>query len=176
MLNHSLHHIRKINSRGFTLIELVVTIAVTGILSVVAAAIMSIGIDSYNLFTSHAIMQRESQNLIRLMNEHIPMCIPNSIAASNGNHFRFSTTRGQTIRFQHRNAHDLIRFRIIGSPWRTIVNNVTASSFSYQREDGTAWSGGAGHPVEDIKRLTVNFSLSYLGETENYTANFTIRN
>lgn len=161
-------------SGGFTLMELTVTIAITGILTAVVAGIMTIGIDSYNLFNAHSTMARESQDAFRVMSDKISMAIPSTVTAHTARHFRFFTTNGEQIRLQFRNGPKIFRYRIIGSPWRELIHNMTSFSFSYFKHDGSAWN--TSDPVDEINRVTVTFAMSVLGEAENYTYNFTIRN
>lgn len=159
---------------GFTLIELVVSITIMGILSLVAAAIISIGIDSYNLFTSHSTMAREAQNTMRIMKEKIPMANPVTIMNATNRRFRFTTTSGQLVDFRFRNGHSDLRYNITGSQDREILHNITSFDFDYAKSDGSVWQSS--DPVAEINRVMVNFSLSMLGESENYSFYFTIRN
>ena len=174
MYQHFLHPINKNSSKGFTLIELVVTIALAGVLSVVVASIMSIALDSYNLFNAHATMCRESQDAVRVLSDKIGMAIPSNIAQHTNRQLRFDATNGENIHFQYNNGQKFFRYRIQGSSWRELIHNMTGFSFSYLKEDGSNWNNG--DPVAEIKRVNVTFGLSYLGETQNYSASFTIRN
>ncbi len=174
MYQHSLRHIKKSNSKGFTLIELVVTISVAGVLSVVIASIMSVAIDSYNLFNAHATMSRESQDAVRVMSEKIGMAIPSTISEKTTQQFRFTCTNGQQIRFEFRTAENDFRYRLNSNSWRVMIHNLTGFTFSYLKDDGSAWL--TGDPLDDIQRINLVFGLSYLGETQNYSASFTIRN
>ena len=131
MYLHFLHHIKKSYSKGFTLIELVVTIAVAGVLSVVIASIMTVGIDSYNLFNAHATMSRESQDAVRVMADKIGMAIPSTISQKTNRQFRFTATNGENVRFQFRNGTKEFRYRIAGSSWRELMHNMTNFSFFY---------------------------------------------
>jgi prepilin-type N-terminal cleavage/methylation domain-containing protein len=161
-------------SGGFTLMELAVTIAITGILTAVVAGILTITIDSYNLFNAHSTMSRESQDAFRIMSDKIGMAMPGTITTSTSRQFRFFATNGEEIRFQFRNGPKIFRYRIIGSPWRELIHNMTNFTFSYFKHDGTGWV--VSDPVDEINRVTVSFGLSYLGETQNHSFNFTIRN
>ena len=174
MYQHSLHHIKSRNLKGFTLIELVVTIAVAGVLSVVIASIMSVAIDSYNLFNAHATMSRESQDAVRVMADKIGMAIPSTISQKTNRQFRFTATNGENVRFQFRNGTKEFRYRIAGSSWRELMHNMTNFRFFYLKDDGSTWLSG--DLLTDIQRINVTFGLSFLGETQNYSASFTIRN
>lgn len=174
MFQHFLHHIRIKNSKGFTLIELVVTIAITGILSIVAAAIISIGIDSYNLFSTHATMARETQNTVKFLHDKISMAIPSSISSSTSSQFSFVTTSAEVIQIQYRSGDSDLRLKINSNPWREILHNINSYSFSYAKSDDSSWSGS--DPVSEINRINVSYNLNLFGESENYAFNFTIRN
>jgi len=161
-------------NNGFTLIELVVSITIMGILSVVAVAIINVGIDSYNLYTAKSTMGREAQNTMRYMHDTISMADPATISYSTSARFRFVTTSGDLVYFRYRSAYSDMVYITTGSSSRRILHNITAFTFTYAKSDGTAWV--ATDPVDEINRITVNYNLSMLGQSENYTYNFTIRN
>lgn len=174
MFQHYLHHIKMKNSKGITLIELVVTIAITGILTVVAAGIINIGVDSYNLFSTHATMARESQNTVKILHDKISMAIPNSITSSSSSQFDFVTTSAEVIQIEYRSGDSDLRYKINSNPWKEILHNITSYSFSYAKSDNSAWI--VSDPVSEINRINVSYNLILLGESENYAFNFTIRN
>ena len=175
MLQHFLHHIRIKNSKGFTLIELVVTIAITGILSIVTAAIISIGVDSYNLFSTHATMARETQNTVKFLHDKISMALPSSISSATSSQFSFVTTSAEVIQIQYRSGDSDLRLKIDSNPWREILHNITSFSFSYAQSDNSSWNNPP-DPVSEINRINVSYNLNLIGESENYAFNFTIRN
>ncbi len=162
------------NVKGFTLIELVVSITIMGILSVVAAAVITIGIDSYNLFTAHSTMSRESQNTMRFMHDKISMANPGTISHSTSSRFSFVTTTGQNVDFEYNSGNSDITYNVTGSPEREILHNITSITFSYAKSDGTVWTSS--DPVDEINRVTINYNITMLGESETYSFNFTIRN
>ncbi len=162
------------NGRGFTLIELVISITILGIISIVIVSILTVGVDSYNLFTSHSTMSRETQNLMRIMSDKIPMAIPGTIATATASGFIFNNTNGETIEFEYRSGQADLRYKLNSGSFREILNNITAFVFSYAKSDGTSWV--ITDPVDEIIRVNVNFNLSMLGEIETYSFNFTIRN
>ena len=167
---------RQISMRknGFTIMELAISLSIFGILATIAAGIITIGVDSYNLFVTRTTMAREAQNTFRLMQEKIPLASPDKINRAKKRRFRFITEQGEDVDLQFVNNRSYFRYRIVGQQgWRVIMNNITNNGFkfNYQEADGNNAAN-----KKDIRRVIINFNQDVDGQSASYTYRFFIRN
>ena len=159
---------------GFTLMELAISITIFGILTLVAAGIINIGIESYDLFITRATFAREAQNTLRTMMAKIPLAIPTEIKRAQNRRFQFITKQGQEVEFEYVKNSSLLRFRIIGEQdWRVILNNIAKNGFEFNYYES---NGKKGTKQEDIRRIEVIFNLEKEDQSAGYIYKFYIRN
>jgi prepilin-type N-terminal cleavage/methylation domain-containing protein len=159
---------------GFTIMELAVSLSIFGILATIAAGIITIGVDSYNLFVTRTTMAREAQNTLRIMQEKIPLARPDKINKAAKNRFRFITEKGEDVDFEYVKNKSYLRYRIIGQQgWRIIMNDIAKNGFqfNYQEADGKNKA-----KKQDIRRVIINFNQDVDGQSASYTYRFFIRN
>ena len=162
------------NKNGFTLIELVMTITIIGILSVVAGGIINIGANSFIFVTTHSVLTRGAQDAISILHEYILNANPSGINRANNNRFYYINMNGEEIQFQYRRRRGELRYRVVGqSNWRRILNNIPRNefSFSYFTSDGSSWNNN-----DELKRVRIEFTLSLADENESYQTEIYIRN
>jgi prepilin-type N-terminal cleavage/methylation domain-containing protein len=159
---------------GFTIMELAISLSIFGILALVAAGIINIGIKSYDLFLTRATFAREAQNTLRVMQEKIPQAIPIEIIQAKKRRFRFNTMTGQEVDFQYVNNNSLMRYRIVGEHgWRTILNNIAKNGVNINYYKG---DGNKAKKSEDIRRIVLTIKLEKEDQSAEYTYKFFIRN
>lgn len=162
------------NKNGFTLIELVMTITIIGILSLVASGILHIGITSFIFVSTHSALTRKAQDAINILFENILNADPEGINRAQRNRFYFFNMNGEEIQFQYDRRRGYLRYRVVGqSNWREILNNISRNEFSffYFNIDGSSWNN-----KEKLKRVGIKFTLSLAEENETYQAEIYIRN
>lgn len=159
---------------GFTIFGLVITLTISGILTLLAGGILNIGVKSYQQYISRSLMLREAQNTMLLLHNKIPMSIPGEIKTARSNHFWFTTSDDQEIDVEYDNKQGVLQYRTIGKhDWRTLLNNIKKNSFTftYLKVDGIK-----SHSVDDIRQVLINFNLRIENEEINYESRFFIRN
>ena len=57
---------------------------------------------------------------------------------------------------------------------KEILHDIDNFNFSYGKTDGTDWTSG--EPVDEIKRVYVNFDLTMQDESKTYDFTFFVRN
>jgi prepilin-type N-terminal cleavage/methylation domain-containing protein len=162
------------NIRGFTLVELAITITVISILSAICGGIIILGINNYLFISAHSLMTRESQNTMKLLHNEIEKAIPDQIISAQETMFSFINTDGNLIEFDYDMMSGVLRYRMDGlGIWQIVLNNIQSNgfSFSYYKNDGTAWS-----VFSEIRRVNINFNLTLAGENESYESEIFIRN
>jgi prepilin-type N-terminal cleavage/methylation domain-containing protein len=159
---------------GFTLMELAISVTIFGILTLVAAGIINIGIESYDLFLTRATFAREAQNTLRIMLEKIPLAIPSDIKKAQGRRLQFITIKEQEVEFQYVQKDSILRYRVIGEQdWRVILNNIAKKGFEFNYYESDGKKTGKG---EDVRLVEATINLEKDDQSANYTYKFFIRN
>lgn len=166
--------VMKNNSKGFTLIELVISITIMSIITVMTASLISLGVESYTFYNSRLSMTRNAQDTMRIMLSKITMAVPSTITYANSGRLRFTTSDNELIDFNYNSSNNTLEYDNSDFTDRQILQYITSFSFAYGNSDGSDWSSG--DPVSDIKRVYVSFDLTMQNENKSYDFTFFIRN
>ena len=162
------------NKNGFTLIELVITITIMGILSLVASGILIIGTDSFIFICTHSLSTREVQDAFNILHDNIINANSNSINTARNNRFYFINMNGDEVQFQYDRRNGYLRYRVVGqNDWHEILKNIQRNkfSFSYYTSNGSYWNNS-----EALKRVSIEVTLDLPDGNASYQKNIYIRN
>lgn len=152
--------------KGFTLIELVITMTLIGIIAYIVAIALSTGIKAY--FTTD--FRKEALDQTRIAMERMTREIRNlrdsdDVGASSGTQFCFTDTEGTQINYSY-SGSDIKRDTGNCAPGSgaTLSTNITSFSFSYIRANGTSDAGfvdtDPDDPATDTKRIRITFTAT----------------
>lgn len=130
--------IRNPKSKGFTLIEIVITIVLVSIIAGIAAMIIVQGVRVYSSeqsrsdahYQARVTVERMARE-IRLIRSQTAGDVPTMSAAD----MSFTDINNNQVWFQL-NAGTVRRSSDNGATWQTLANGVTALNFSYLQQDG----------------------------------------
>jgi prepilin-type N-terminal cleavage/methylation domain-containing protein len=129
---------RTLNSKGFTLIEIVITIVLISILSGVAALIILQGVRSYSAEGSRSNMHYQARLAVERMAREIRLVRSQTaadITTMNPTLIRYTDISGKQMGFRL-NAGNIERTQDNAATWETLATGVTALAFTYLRQDG----------------------------------------
>ncbi len=124
------------NSKGFTLIEIVITIVLVSILSGIAAMIILQGVRAYSTEQTRSDVHYQARIAMERMAREIRAIRstdPADITASTATNLQFTDVNGSTLGFQ---LIGPILNRWNGASNDVLASGVAAFSFSYFRDDG----------------------------------------
>ena len=133
--------LRTQNSRGFTLIEIVITIVLVSILSGLAAMIILQGVRAYSAEQSRSDVHYQSRAAMERMAREIRLIRWNTalaqadIATMSPMVLRYTDIQGNQMGFQL-NLGEIQRTQDNAATWQTLATGVTAFNINYFRQDG----------------------------------------
>ncbi len=125
-------------SRGFTLIELIITIVVVTIIAGLAAVIISQGMSAYTAEQSLSDARYQAQLAVERMARDIRMIRSASsadIASMTATNLSFTDINGNAIQFQRTGASAPYTITRNGN---TLARNIQTLAFTYYQQDGVA--------------------------------------
>jgi len=163
-----------INKNGFTLIEMVISFTIIGILSAVASSILVIGINGFIFMSSHAVLTREVQNSFNILHDNILNATPDGVNTAKSDRFYFVNKDGDEAQFQYDKNNGFLRYRIVGkNNWHEILNNIQKNkfTFTYYTADGSSWNNS-----EILKRVRIEFTVNLNDGNKSFETEIFIRN
>jgi prepilin-type N-terminal cleavage/methylation domain-containing protein len=161
-------------SKGFTLIELVISITIMAILTAITAGLITLGVNSFIFYYSRLTMTRNAQDTMRIMHSKISMAVPSTITNAGATRLRFTTSDNELIDFSYNSTNHTLEYDDSNFNNKQILQDITDFAFSYEKSDAATWVSG--DPVSDLKRVHVSFDLTRQNESKTYNFLFFIRN
>jgi len=152
------------SKRGFTLIELVITMVLIGIVAFIVADAMSTGFKTY--FTTDN--RKEALDQARIAMERMTREIRNlrssaDIGTANANQFCFVNTDGTRVSFLY-SGTTIVRDEPVACPSAAgapvLANNITVFSFTYLQTDGSTDPA----PPTNTKRIRIAITSTLSNE------------
>lgn len=169
--------------KGFTLIELVITMVLIGIVAYIAADAMSTGIKTFFVTEN----RKESLDQARIAMERMTREIRNlrsnsDVGTGSGSQFCFTNVSGTTISFRYSGspANTIARQDGLanlaacpGAAGNTLSNNITNLTFSYIQLNGTV---DAAFSAANTKRIRIIITSNESDETVTLQSDVWLRN
>jgi prepilin-type N-terminal cleavage/methylation domain-containing protein len=130
--------LRSPNSRGFTLIEAIITIVIVGIISSIAALIILAGMNASSKQLSLSGLHYQARLGVERMAREIRMVRSQTVTdipTMNAADFRFTDSQGIQMGFRL-NAGNIQRTQDNAATWQTLASGVTSLNFSYLQQNG----------------------------------------
>jgi prepilin-type N-terminal cleavage/methylation domain-containing protein len=129
------------HSKGFTLIEIIITIVLIGVLSTIAAVIILQGIRAYSEERTRSDVHYQARIAMERMAREIRLIRSQGadITSMINDNLRFIDVSGATVGFRYDNAAGTIS-RWNGATEDVLARGVTAFTFNYYKVDNTAAS------------------------------------
>jgi prepilin-type N-terminal cleavage/methylation domain-containing protein len=124
-------------SRGFTLIEIVMTIVLLTILSAIAAVIILQGVRGYTSEKSRSDVHYQARLAVERMAREIRQVRSQTIAditTMNAANFNFTDINGSQLGFRL-NTGNIERTQDNSATWQTLAAGVTSLTYSYFQQD-----------------------------------------
>jgi prepilin-type N-terminal cleavage/methylation domain-containing protein len=130
------------HSKGFTLVEIVITIVLIGIISGIAAMIILQGVRAYSDEQSRSEVHYQARLAMERMAREIRSMRWNTalaqadITTMNPTDVRYTDIQGNQMGFRLNIGNLLERTQDNGATWQTLATGVTALNINYFRQDG----------------------------------------
>ncbi len=152
-------------SKGFTLMELVVSIAVLGILSIVSYGVITLNANTFKTVQDNTVKRWNARQVSQMLEKDIQMIDPDLLTGLPGsnaptNHLFFTNDDGDLVQYLY-NGSQLKRKQGSGS-WSVILDNVDTNPFRFLDENSNPT-----HSKADIRYVEV--TLSQTIDSKNYT-------
>jgi prepilin-type N-terminal cleavage/methylation domain-containing protein len=164
--------------RGFTLIELIITMAVIGIIAGVGAPMLVLLFDSFQYSLYGKDLTERGEVALRRMDREIRrLRNSTSVLTANSTTYQFVDVDGSTIQYQYDAANDEIE-RTAGANTDVLSANVTSFTLTYLGDDrATTIATPTVNPnATDIKFVRIDMTLSERGNTFNYRLDIKLQN
>jgi len=159
-MNHSSYRIcRPISigdQRGFSLVELIASLALVGILAVALSTIVVTAMDGYVFSRESADVSQKGQ--LALSRMRMELLNATAVSTATADRIAFTNPDG-TYEFER--SGNVVTLRRTSAPAvaaKTLVDSILAiygadQLFAYQREDGTAWN--TGNDIADLFAIDI---------------------
>lgn len=135
--------------KGFTLIEMIIVMVITGIVVVIAASIFRAGFTNYFAAVNATALSNQAVNAMARISKELQQA--SSFTAANATSMTFTTTKGTTISYSWSNPV----ITRTGSTSQTLSDQVTSFSLSYYQSDFSATA-----TLNLAKAVTISMTLS----------------
>lgn len=135
--------------KGFTILELILSMTLMGILLAASGVLLGRGLDAYNLVSAHSDSVEQARYAMIRMEKEIETVT--NISNSQVTQFGFTDTLGAATDF-HLNGTDLMR----GND--PLARNVTSLAFTYYKSDGSATNANP-----QVRRVQIDLTVQATG-------------
>lgn len=135
--------------KGFTLIEMIIVMVITGIIVVIAASIFRSGFTNYFAAVNATALSNQATYAMARMSKELQQA--KSFTAATATNMTFTTTNGSTISYSWSNPV----ITRTGSTAQTLSNQVTSFSLSYYQSDFSATA-----TLNLVRAVTISMTLS----------------
>lgn len=153
--------------RGFTLIEMVVSMVVIGILASVGAVVIANGVEAYNATTTAMETLAKLRYATERMGREIRSMEYNggayqlSTSYPSDTTMQFTRSDGTQVTIAQSGASITMEYDSISGGARTLTDQVGAFSLNYYQDDGTNATGAANVAFVEINLTLTQNSASY---------------
>ncbi len=160
---------------GFTLIELVVSIVILGILSLVGYGIIALNASTFNMVNTNTIQRWDVRKAMQELKHDCQMIDPNRLVAVGGGGNKtdlltFVTLENNTIRYK-RNSSGILQKKINSGSWRNLVEHLTTAPFRFLNTNMAPTS-----VISEITFIEVDLQRTVDSKTFTLTEQFYVRN
>lgn len=150
------------NKKGFTLVELVIVISVTGVVAVITGSILLGVIDAWTFKFNRSDMLRDGRLAInRMVREIRAVRDITSVTTASSSQFRFIDSGNADITY-NLSATNLNRTE--NGTVNLLAENVSGLSFTYYNTSGTIIPVPTVFPITNIRRVRIDLTLTENGE------------
>lgn len=163
------------SQKGFSLFEMVVAIAIIGVLSFVTYGVIALNANTYNMVHSNTTLRWDVRKAMQLIRRDVQMMDPQTITAINGagntdNQLHFDTVNGDDIHYQ-RQGTGILRRRVNAGTWLELTDNIDFKPFQYLDVNLASTSN-----QNNVAFVQVNLSRTVNGQNFTLTERFYVRN
>ncbi len=163
------------NSRGFTLMELVVSIVVLGVLGIVTYGVIALNANTFKTVQDNTVKRWDARRTMQMLEEDIQMINPDKVSGMPGtndpvNYLYFTNDDGKLVQYILNANGELKRKEGTGA-WSVILDHIDVNPFQFLDQYSNPT-----HTKADIQYIEV--TLSQTIDSKNYTIKkkFYVRN
>ena len=160
---------------GFTLMELVVSIIILGILTLVGYGVIALNTNTFNMVNTNTIQRWDVRKAMQQLKNDCQMIRPQLLlSVSSGgnktNNLSFNTIDNNTISYR-RNGSGMLQKKINTANWIDLVDHLTVEPFRFLDSNLSPTGTKA-----DIKFIEVDLSRTENSKNFRLTEQFYVRN
>ena len=160
---------------GFTLMELIVSIVIMGILTLVGYGVIALNANTFNMVNTNTIQRWDIRKAMQQLKKDCQMIKPELlVTVSAGGHktdiLTFQTLDHNTV-YYRRNASGVLQKKINAGTWKNLVENLTVAPFRFLDSNLSPTATKA-----HIKFIEVDLSRTVDSRNFRLTEQFYVRN
>jgi len=163
------------SQKGFSLFEMVIAIAIMGVLSFVTYGVIALNANTYNMVHSNTTLRWDMRKAMQLIQTDVHTMDRTTITAMNGsgnlsNELHFDNVNGDDIHYE-RQGSGILRRRLNGGAWLQLTDNVGFKPFQYLDVNLAPTSN-----QNNVAFVQVNLNRTVDGQNFTLTERFYVRN
>ncbi|GEM_PF-4623078 len=158
------------NEDGFTIIEVVVTIIILGILSLFGYGIVALNARTFSTVQQNTVARWDLRTAMRIVKNDLKMIDPQYISGSlAADQIEFTGGDGHVYRYNV-NSGNLQR-KVDSGSWSTILSHVTSDPFAYEDQNQNTTNN-----KNDLVYIVIHLVTTTNGRTTTLTEKIYVRN